>query len=75
MKRFKDDAREVKEGFECGIGLEKFNDIKNGDVIVDTQGAVDLMGLVGQFINKSGGDSKPASTMGDSASAPAAATP
>lgn len=33
LKRFKDDAREVLEGFECGIGLEKFNDIKEGDII------------------------------------------
>ena len=33
LKRFKDDAREVKEGFECGIGIEGFNDIKVGDVI------------------------------------------
>jgi translation initiation factor IF-2 len=33
LKRFKDDAREVKEGFECGMGIEKFNDIKIGDVI------------------------------------------
>lgn len=33
LKRFKDDAREVTEGFECGIGLEKFNDIKEGDII------------------------------------------
>jgi translation initiation factor IF-2 len=33
LKRFKDDAREVKEGFECGIGLESYNDIKNGDVL------------------------------------------
>ncbi|MEW6412839.1 MAG: translation initiation factor IF-2 [Candidatus Zixiibacteriota bacterium] len=33
LKRFKDDAREVKEGFECGIGLENFNDIKVGDLI------------------------------------------
>lgn len=33
LKRFKDDAREVAEGFECGIGIENFNDIKNGDVI------------------------------------------
>jgi phospholipid/cholesterol/gamma-HCH transport system substrate-binding protein len=44
---------------------------KNGDVIVDTQGSVDLMSMVGQFINKSGGDSaKPASP---AASAPGAA--
>ncbi len=33
LKRFKDDAREVKEGYECGIGIEKFNDIKEGDLI------------------------------------------
>ncbi|MDH4157024.1 MAG: translation initiation factor IF-2 [candidate division Zixibacteria bacterium] len=33
LKRFKDDAKEVKEGFECGIGLENYNDIKVGDVI------------------------------------------
>lgn len=32
LKRFKDDAKEVAAGFECGIGLEKFNDIKEGDV-------------------------------------------
>lgn len=33
LKREKDDAREVTKGFECGIGLEKFNDIKVGDII------------------------------------------
>ncbi len=33
LKRFKDDAKEVKEGFECGIGIENYNDIKVGDVI------------------------------------------
>ncbi|MBR6025338.1 MAG: translation initiation factor IF-2 [Firmicutes bacterium] len=33
LKRFKDDAKEVASGFECGIGIEKFNDIKVGDVI------------------------------------------
>ncbi|WP_409477572.1 translation initiation factor IF-2 [Pseudobdellovibrio sp. HCB154] len=33
LKRFKDDAKEVSEGFECGIGIENFNDIKVGDVI------------------------------------------
>ncbi|HVH50604.1 MAG TPA: translation initiation factor IF-2, partial [Gaiellaceae bacterium] len=33
LKRFKDDAREVAEGFECGILLEGFNDVKEGDVI------------------------------------------
>jgi translation initiation factor IF-2 len=32
LKRFKDDAKEVMQGFECGIGLEKFNDIKAGDI-------------------------------------------
>jgi translation initiation factor IF-2 len=33
LKRFKEDVREVEQGFECGIGLENYNDIKNGDVI------------------------------------------
>ncbi len=33
LRRFKDDATEVREGFECGIGLGAFNDIKVGDVI------------------------------------------
>ena len=33
LKRFKDDVREVEQGFECGISLENFNDIKVGDVI------------------------------------------
>ncbi|MBQ8603588.1 MAG: translation initiation factor IF-2 [Oscillospiraceae bacterium] len=32
LKRFKDDQREVMAGYECGIGLEKFNDIKEGDI-------------------------------------------
>lgn len=33
LRRFKEDVTSVKEGFECGIGLENFNDIKEGDVI------------------------------------------
>src|SRR3990172_4746418 len=33
LKRFKDDAREVAEGFECGILLDGFNDVKEGDVL------------------------------------------
>ncbi|NUP72376.1 MAG: translation initiation factor IF-2, partial [Gemmatimonadaceae bacterium] len=33
LRRFKDDVREVREGFECGIGIENFNDIKVGDRI------------------------------------------
>ncbi len=33
LRRFKDDANEVKSGLECGIGLERFNDIKSGDII------------------------------------------
>ncbi len=32
LKRFKDDAKEVAQGYECGVGLEKFNDIKEGDI-------------------------------------------
>ena len=33
LKRFKDDVKEVKAGYECGIVLEKFNDIKEGDMM------------------------------------------
>jgi translation initiation factor IF-2 len=33
LRRFKEDVREVGEGFECGIGLENYNDVKEGDVI------------------------------------------
>jgi len=33
LKRFKDDAKEVKKGLECGLNVEKFNDIKVGDII------------------------------------------
>ena len=32
LKRFKDDVKEVVQGYECGVGLEKFNDIKTGDI-------------------------------------------
>ena len=31
LKRFKDDVREVKAGFECGLSLKNFNDIEEGD--------------------------------------------
>ena len=33
LRRFKDDVSEVKAGFECGIGFERFNDLKVGDLI------------------------------------------
>ena len=32
LRRFKDDVKEVVQGYECGIGLEKFSDIKEGDI-------------------------------------------
>jgi translation initiation factor IF-2 len=32
LKRFKDDVKEVAEGYECGITLEKFHDIREGDI-------------------------------------------
>jgi translation initiation factor IF-2 len=32
LKRFKDDVKEVSEGYECGISLEKFSDVKEGDI-------------------------------------------
>ena len=33
LRRFKDDVSEVREGFECGMGIENFNDVKVGDLI------------------------------------------
>lgn len=33
LKRFKDDVREVAAGFECGLGLERYNDVKEGDIL------------------------------------------
>jgi len=33
LRRFKDDVKEVRAGFECGIGIENFNDLKVGDII------------------------------------------
>lgn len=33
LRRFKDDAKEVAEGYECGIGLKNFNDLKEGDIL------------------------------------------
>ena len=33
LRRFKDDVKEVASGFECGIGIENYNDIKEGDII------------------------------------------
>jgi len=33
LRRFKDDVGEVRDGYECGIGLENFQDIKDGDIV------------------------------------------
>jgi translation initiation factor IF-2 len=33
LRRFKEDAKEVAAGYECGLGLENYNDIKTGDII------------------------------------------
>lgn len=33
LKRYKDDAKEVLKGYECGVTLENYNDIKDGDVL------------------------------------------
>ncbi len=33
LKRFKDDAREVKEGFDCGMAFENYQDVKEGDIV------------------------------------------
>ena len=33
LKRFKDDAKEVAQGYECGLSLDRYDDIKEGDVV------------------------------------------
>ena len=33
LKRFKDDVKEVAQGFECGLSIERFNDLKEGDIV------------------------------------------
>jgi translation initiation factor IF-2 len=33
LRRFKDDVREVVQGYECGVALENFNDLKIGDIV------------------------------------------
>jgi translation initiation factor IF-2 len=33
LRRFKDDVREVQQGYECGLSVENFNDVKSGDII------------------------------------------
>ena len=33
LKRFKDDVKEVAAGYECGLSIERFNDIKEGDIV------------------------------------------
>ena len=33
LKRFKDDVKEVAKGYECGLNIDKFNDIKEGDIV------------------------------------------
>ena len=37
LKRFKDDVKEVKNGYECGLNIEKFNDLQVGDLIESFQ--------------------------------------
>ena len=47
LKRFKDDVKEVAQGFECGISFAKFNDIQEGDIIeVSTTKEVEPQTLV-----------------------------
>ena len=47
LKRFKDDVKEVAQGFECGISFAKFNDLQEGDIIkVSTTEEVERQVLV-----------------------------
>lgn len=56
LKRFKDDVKEVVAGFECGIGIENCNDLKEGDVLEIFE-TVEVARTLGQ---SAGGDNKPA---------------
>lgn len=56
LKRFKDDVKEVAAGFECGIGIEKCNDLKEGDVLEIFE-TVEVARTLGQ---SAGSDNKPA---------------
>ena len=51
LRRFKEDVKEVASGFECGIGLENFNDIKVGDVI-ETYEMVEVKPTLGESIGE-----------------------
>ena len=54
LKRFKDEVREVREGYECGMAFENYQDIQTGDVIECfeieevARGRCDAFGLIGQ---------------------------
>ncbi len=52
LKRFKDDAREVAAGFECGIGIENFQDLREGDIIefVEIQEVARKLETTGEYI-------------------------
>ena len=52
LKRFKDDAREVAAGFECGVGIENFQDLREGDVIefVEIQEVARKLETSGEYI-------------------------
>ncbi len=51
LRRFKEDVKEVASGFECGIGLENFNDIKVGDVI-ETYEMVEIKPTLGESVGE-----------------------
>ena len=47
LKRFKDDVKEVAQGFECGLSFAKFNDLQEGDIIeVSTTKEIERQSLV-----------------------------
>ena len=61
LRRFKDDVREVQEGFECGIVLENFNDVKEGDVLE----AYETREIERTDLDVSGNGAPPADTAGE----------
>ncbi len=58
LKRFKDDVREVKEGFECGMGIDKFNDIKVGDIF-EAYEIVETAAVLEEPTERGGAEARP----------------
>jgi len=68
LKRFKDDAKEVLAGFECGIGIEDCNDLKVGDTM-EVYETIEIARTLSSPVKSEGGAAKGDSAKGGSAKA------